>query len=265
MGRTLKRVPLDFDWPLKKVWDGYLNPHWKPCPEEGKTCFGGETAGSKWLSAIARLIAIVGEEAAVAPHAAQFKARGRIYPHPYLEEWGMAPRTEVPRDVHKRIAELGSMPRRMAALDKYVAENPPRLLPLTDDIAALVRGLTGKDHTPFGYDHYPIYEALLKVAGMPEGWGCCPVCNGEGMDPAVKAAYDAWEESEPPNGEGFQLWETTSEGSPVSPVFKTLAALCDWCAENATTFGSNKASAAQWRKMLDEDFVCHVEGNNVFI
>ncbi|MGN6107833.1 MAG: hypothetical protein ACTHU0_22185, partial [Kofleriaceae bacterium] len=26
MGRTLKRVPLDFAWPLNKVWKGYLNP-----------------------------------------------------------------------------------------------------------------------------------------------------------------------------------------------------------------------------------------------
>src|SRR5689334_12540536 len=26
MGRKLMRVPMDFDWPLKKVWEGYLNP-----------------------------------------------------------------------------------------------------------------------------------------------------------------------------------------------------------------------------------------------
>lgn len=26
MGRELKRVPLDFDWPLQKVWSGFRNP-----------------------------------------------------------------------------------------------------------------------------------------------------------------------------------------------------------------------------------------------
>ena len=26
MGRVLKRVALDFDWPLKEIWKGYLNP-----------------------------------------------------------------------------------------------------------------------------------------------------------------------------------------------------------------------------------------------
>lgn len=30
-----------------------------------------------------------------------------------------------------------------------------------------------------------------------------------------------WEKTEPPTGEGWQLWETVSEGSPISPVFPT--------------------------------------------
>lgn len=62
-----------------------------------------------------------------------------------------------------------------------------------------------------------------------------------------------------------QLWETTSEGSPVSPVFATLDELCAWCETNATTFGSFKASKEEWKKMLDEDFVHHQEGNMVFL
>ena len=27
MGRELKRVPLDFNWPLNQVWKGYLSPY----------------------------------------------------------------------------------------------------------------------------------------------------------------------------------------------------------------------------------------------
>jgi hypothetical protein len=26
MGRQVRRVPLDFSWPLEKVYDGFLNP-----------------------------------------------------------------------------------------------------------------------------------------------------------------------------------------------------------------------------------------------
>jgi hypothetical protein len=53
---------------------------------------------------------------------------------------------------------------------------------------------------------------------------------------------------------GYQLWETTSEGNPASPVFKTLD---EWYKENATVFGSHKATKEKWKSMLDENFVCH--------
>lgn len=70
---------------------------------------------------------------------------------------------------------------------------------------------------------------------------------------------------EPPKGEGYQLWETTSEGSPVSPVFKTLDELCEWCEDNATTFADFKASKEEWKKMLEKDFVYHKQGNFIYI
>ncbi len=27
MGREIKRVALNFEWPIKRVWDGYCNPY----------------------------------------------------------------------------------------------------------------------------------------------------------------------------------------------------------------------------------------------
>lgn len=69
----------------------------------------------------------------------------------------------------------------------------------------------------------------------------------------------------PPVGEGYQLWETTSEGSPVSPVFQTMDELCEWCEKYATVFGSYKASKEEWKEMLEKDFVHHREGSVIFI
>jgi hypothetical protein len=82
-----------------------------------------------------------------------------------------------------------------------------------------------------------------------------------GMVPAhvIHEACDAWESSDPPEGPGFQLWETTSEGSPLGPVFSTLDELCIWAETNATTFADYHATRDEWRKMLDDDFVCHEE------
>ena len=70
---------------------------------------------------------------------------------------------------------------------------------------------------------------------------------------------------EPPDGEGYQLWETTSEGSPSSPVFATLDELCVWCAENATTFASYTATAEEWKQMLGDGMVYHQEGDAIFL
>lgn len=35
---------------------------------------------------------------------------------------------------------------------------------------------------------------------------------------------------------GYQLYETTTEGTPVSPVFATLEELAAWCERGATVF-----------------------------
>ncbi len=71
--------------------------------------------------------------------------------------------------------------------------------------------------------------------------------------------------TEPPKGDGYQLWEDCSEGSPISPVFKTLKELCAYCEDNCTTFASSKTTKENWFKMLSDDNVYHQEGNMVFI
>jgi hypothetical protein len=65
----------------------------------------------------------------------------------------------------------------------------------------------------------------------------------------------------------IQLYETTSEGTPKSPVFHAseFEKLCEWAAENATTFAHNKASKEEWMKMLSNGFVFHQEGNVIFM
>jgi len=68
-----------------------------------------------------------------------------------------------------------------------------------------------------------------------------------------------------PTGDGYQLWETSTEGSSASPVFSTLDELCEWCADNATTFADYTATKEQWREMFTDNFVHHTEGRITFI
>lgn len=229
MGREIRRVPLNFDWPLNKVWQGYLNPHFKECPEALKNnCHTGSSNAGKWLEAITRLIALIGEEAFEnkPEYHAHFAKTGRIYPHPYLEEWGMAPRTSTPREVIEKIREIPDTKGRMREHYKYNREHPPKLLELDAEILQLVQGLIGGKGFVGGMagssNSYEVHRKLLEVAGLDgERWGICKVCNGDGLDPAVKEVYEAWSRESPPEGPGYQLWETTSEGSPISKVYAT--------------------------------------------
>lgn len=137
------------------------------------------------------------------------------------------------------------------------------------DFIALTSGLAGREPTgKLGHDSLDAITATRKIialAGLPDTWGTCKICNGEGVDPNVAEKYNAWEPSNPPTGEGYQLWENVTEGSPISPVFKTLDELCTWCEKNATTFASFKATKERWKEMLLNDCVCHESGNAIFM
>lgn len=49
----------------------------------------------------------------------------------------------------------------------------------------------------------------------------------------VWSGYTDGTDTEPPTGDGYQLWETVSEGSPVSPVFEDREGLAWWLTTGA--------------------------------
>lgn len=92
-------------------------------------------------------------------------------------------------------------------------------------------------------------KAMAKACGIPLCEHGCPDYDGyfAGLQQQLS------ELTEPPKGEGYQLWEDTSEGSPISPVFKTLSELCEWCADNITAYADRDVSKEQWKKILTLD------------
>jgi len=95
-----------------------------------------------------------------------------------------------------------------------------------------------------------VTEAECQRLGAPTS---CEHCGGEGetwpSDEARKL-YDDWERTEPPSGEGYQIWETVSEGSPISPVFVTPEALATHMA--GTKWGADKGTPYEsWLKFIN--------------
>jgi hypothetical protein len=78
----------------------------------------------------------------------------------------------------------------------------------------------------------------------------CGRCHGAEVDPDVQTLFDAWEamETDPPAGEGWQMWETVGEGSPVSPVCETPEKLAEYMTENPWSI--HKATYEQWLRMI---------------
>ena len=92
-------------------------------------------------------------------------------------------------------------------------------------------------------------RAFARAKGIPfctYGEEPCPDFDTYFED-ELKAIFD---KCETPIGEGYQLWETTSEGAPISPVFATKEELAIWCADGATIFGYEKMSADEWLVFL---------------
>lgn len=234
MGRTLRRVPMDFDWPMEKLWEGYINPYRDPCPAQAvRTCVGGYSSTYEWLHSVVRMLLLLGDDARFedAP-----KSPSRMFPHPYL----------------------------MSILATACVSETPRM---TKELTRVSTFLAGRKPSIMGHDGLDGYSATLKIgklAGLKKGWHVCSVCKGTGIDPAIQAQHDAWKPTDPPTGDGFQLWCTTSTGAPLSPVFASLEELCGWCENNATTFARHRATAAEWQKMLAENFVHYSEGEGAF-
>lgn len=229
MGREAKRVPIDFDWPQGKVWQGFLLPD-RLDEARCDTCAGtGYTADAHWLSGIAYILA----ELAGDPARAE---RGHAL-HPWVD------------DLRRNVSYV------------YGAGRP------TPAFAEFLVGLVGEEagdvDRMFGADVHRVAAGLRTAAGLPDRWGWCPDCVGHGSTEVYKgqrAEAEAWEPTEPPTGDGWQMWETTSEGSPMSAVFATAEELARWLADTgASIFGDSTAPYEHWLRIITGEDIAMVQ------
>lgn len=287
MGRELKRVALDFDWPLHEVWQGFLNPYWQQhieCPH----CAGrgsspeGERLHQLWY--------------------------GYIEFHP--EDNGSVPFT--PDDPYIRefaTRNVGDLTPVQQLLFYGRAESQERLIQVEaerlcglwngqwghhlsqDDVDALWADGRLYDFNPNWRENHNEGVPAPKAADVNQwsirrmghdsinSWICirerlkksghdeyCKYCDGEGHSwpsEEVKTLYENWEKVEPPAGEGYQVWETVSEGSPISPVFPTKEALISWLLDQGYSEGAAEKFAEQGHA-FSMVMVSKPEGNTLY-
>ena len=262
MGRELRRVPLDFDWPLVQVWAGFILPGYlreQECPR----CKGDG------YSDYARY------------YHNQWYGKDPLF-HPSSK--GSEPYTPDTPEV-RAFAErnVASAPEFYGTSEADIVREATRLAELfnqrwmhhidQDDVDALIKANRLRDFTHtwskedgwqpkenpvitpnmvnrwsitgFGHDSinaWAVVAARCEREGFPV---MCEKCEGHGSlekYPGQRAEADAWEPTQPPTGEGWQVWETVSEGSPVTPVFATPEELIN----HLTTVGTTGGKIWDW-------------------
>lgn len=199
MSRELKRVPIDFDWPLKLAWKGYINPYKS---QECRVCDGsGYNPATKQIS----------------------------------DDWyGFD-------DINKRWCnnitqdEVDALISAGRLMDFTHGFTPGEGWKVIDPPPVITAEMVNKwSRNGMGHDslnHYICVETRAKRLGV---YGLCPICNGDGsiwFSEKVKELSSNWYDDErydPPSGDGWQVWETVSEGSPIGPVFKTQEEVVEW-------------------------------------
>lgn len=260
MGRELKRVPLNFKWEINKLWCGYHNPH---SVHECTTCNGGgwskeyKELENKWYS-------FENSKMEENPYRKDCLYNVNAWSNNLTDEdvkalikddrlWDF---TRVPiTDEHKKIVE------------EKMQNGGNSWLPFNNGYIPTAQEVNEWNLRTMGHDSINAYACIKARLKKDKKSHLCPNCKGTGADwqhPKAKRLYNSWRSYNPPVGDGFQLWCTTTEGHPMTPVFKTLEELCQYCEEaNISVFGSNTATKEEWLKMLDENFVYHKNDNGL--
>lgn len=265
MSREIKRVPLDFDWPLRAKWKGYINPFWRaharPCAACGEIGWSPEASHlyRQWYGRAPFQPSDTGSVPFAADHPTVRAMAERNMRGPA----GLAVSSLTILLEAMRLSDLfnRSWAHHLDADDVQALLDADRLWdftrrPLTpgqeEEVRAKIAG-GGNSWLPqsngyvpppaevnawslLGIGHDAIncgvcISAKCKRLGIEER---CAACEGEGNvwdSPEGRQLYEDWEREEPPTGEGWQLWETVSEGSPISPVFATEEAFSCWLIE----------------------------------
>lgn len=227
MGIELKKVPLDFQWEIGKVWCGYVNPHQI---HKCKECNGNRESNefqellNEWYSS----------------------NNGEYKPNPFVKDciyntkaWK---NNLTDDDVQAlleadRLWEFTRMPlndEQKEIVEQQIANGGNSWLPFNNGYIPTAKEVNDWNLKQHGYGHDSLngltcIKARLKREKKDYK---CNSCKGTGENwqhHKAKSLYKNWKKYDPPTGKGFQLWTTTNEGSPMTPVFESLEKLCEYC------------------------------------
>ena len=203
MGREIKRVPENFNWPVGKVWEGSLMPkelHSVPCNHCSQTGYNPETQkiyedfydsnnfGITWT------------------YQYNVDPQGNPATRPPWRILGKSKRwcNDISQD---EVQALVDKNRLMDLTHTWTQENgwvrrEDNYIPTAKEVNEWSQHGMGHD----GINSSILVEFRATKMGV---YGLCSYCEGEGItyrDEAHKKAANDWESTEPPTGSWWQVW-----------------------------------------------------------
>lgn len=237
MGREIKRIALDFDYPINKmIWKGYANPYrgleCKACDGSGQSP-AVQKLSDDWYT-----------------HLRADGQEGWCY---HLEQEDVQALVDA-----GRLWDFTRIPindEQKEIVKNKIANGENSWLPFDNGYIPTAKEVNNWAKNGMGHDsinRWVCVKAKAKRLGITDF--DCKYCHGEGVlwpDDKYAKLSEEFEYIEPPAGDGYQLWSTTTEGTPMSPVMETPEELAEWLYENeASSFGRSTASYEQWLSFI---------------
>jgi hypothetical protein len=266
MSREVRRVPLDFDWPLGKVWDGYLMPDslaGVQCPDckngyaphaqylhdlwYGYVEFRPEDNGSVPLTPATPAVRAFAERNVQASPGFYGTGESAIVREAQrlCDLWNVSWGHHLNQADVQALVDAGRLmdfTHDWKRGDGWTLKSPPAI-PSAEQVNEWAILAMGHD----SINAWVAVRARCERDGQPVE---CATCQGQGNVEAYsgqRQAAEAWQATEPPTGDGWQLWSTVSEGHPVTPAFATDGELIDHLATEGQHHGDGpmRRSAAE--------------------
>lgn len=240
MGREIKRVEANFDWPLGERWAGSVAPpdgkdECPDCKLDGDSC-GYNDVGRAFYALGTR------------------RGEHFNYKKHFASEWATRHRGTVEIFEEKGLLRDLGYHEANPILPQDVKDTSPTqraflelLAKKSAETRKWERNYTMGSMIDSRYALYDTMCILAEALGstMEEAF-YCRTCKGDAtvvVDEEQNRLYENYNADDPdpsvgptpngpPPGEWWQVWETVSEGSPVTPAFATAEELINYLSEN---------------------------------
>jgi hypothetical protein len=290
INKSVRRVPLDFDWPIGHLWEGFVNPHNKHfvvCEHCGGLAVSKEarTLEHIWYGRRPpvhdRKAGIMDFGTIECEFGFVFHFTRRVHDKDGLFYLTMQQRSynalrsamKLPSGHHDSKPINWETFRKSASQDLALfskihsgwmylldqddvdalhaggalrrlthdwykgewIEKEPKVIPTVEQVNLYM-------HDEACDDVFTVWMAIEAFCRRHHLAFTCPHCQGRGgsfPDEATRVAAKSWKSYAPPAGPGYQFWDPSEEGAPLSPVFETPQELISWMVKQGIRLNRN--------------------------